>query len=59
MQIYNVALVSGHCLKQTMHKEVACLRSDDGTGPQSTASARKRPGGGPVGPPWQAVLQLK
>lgn len=42
-----------------MHKEVARLRSDGGIGPQGTAPACKRPGGGPVGPPWQAVVQLE
>lgn len=42
-----------------MHKEVPCLRSDGGTGPGGTASACKIPGGGPVGPPWQAAVQLE
>lgn len=46
-------------MKQTMHKEVACPRSNDEVGPRGTTPACKRPGGGPVGPPWLAEAVLE
>lgn len=46
-------------MKQTMHKEVARRRSNDEVGPRGTTRARKRPGGGPAGPPWLAEALLE